>query len=171
MMNIIPGGAVARPFVTYHNELDMNLFMRIAPELYHKVKCCENSEFSFKKWLSQKPLSGGLVKMKSLFLRSGAFCAFCASCFLHRCWWLVAWTGCMRSVVSSGTKESTSLTIQSSPPVNSTWHMLITMTWWKSQRNCFLVTARPFWQNCFFRVFIKKDWIFPHSIIFSIWNH
>lgn len=37
MMNIIPGGAVARPFVTYHNELDMKLYMRIAPELYHKV--------------------------------------------------------------------------------------------------------------------------------------
>uniref|UniRef100_A0A8C6SSM4 Lysine--tRNA ligase n=1 Tax=Neogobius melanostomus TaxID=47308 RepID=A0A8C6SSM4_9GOBI len=37
MMNLIPGGAVARPFVTYHNELDMNLFMRIAPELYHKM--------------------------------------------------------------------------------------------------------------------------------------
>ncbi|XP_034052815.1 lysine--tRNA ligase isoform X2 [Gymnodraco acuticeps] len=37
MMNIIPGGAVARPFVTYHNDLDMNLFMRIAPELYHKM--------------------------------------------------------------------------------------------------------------------------------------
>lgn len=38
MMNIIPGGAVAKPFITYHNELDMNLYMRIAPELYHKVK-------------------------------------------------------------------------------------------------------------------------------------
>lgn len=38
MMNIIPGGAMARPFITYHNELDMNLYMRIAPELYHKVK-------------------------------------------------------------------------------------------------------------------------------------
>lgn len=37
MMNIVPGGAVARPFVTYHNDLDMNLYMRIAPELYHKV--------------------------------------------------------------------------------------------------------------------------------------
>uniref|UniRef100_A0A8C5HJ89 Lysine--tRNA ligase n=1 Tax=Gouania willdenowi TaxID=441366 RepID=A0A8C5HJ89_GOUWI len=37
MMNIIPGGAVARPFVTYHNELDMKLYMRIAPELYHKM--------------------------------------------------------------------------------------------------------------------------------------
>lgn len=37
MMNIIPGGAVARPFVTHHNELDMKLYMRIAPELYHKV--------------------------------------------------------------------------------------------------------------------------------------
>lgn len=39
MMNVIPGGAMAKPFITYHNELDMNLYMRIAPELYHKVKC------------------------------------------------------------------------------------------------------------------------------------
>lgn len=38
MMNIIPGGAIAKPFITYHNELDMKLYMRIAPELYHKVK-------------------------------------------------------------------------------------------------------------------------------------
>nr|KAF6410176.1 hypothetical protein HJG63_007026 [Rousettus aegyptiacus] len=37
MMNIIPGGAVAKPFITYHNDLDMNLYMRIAPELYHKI--------------------------------------------------------------------------------------------------------------------------------------
>ncbi|XP_059570016.1 lysine--tRNA ligase isoform X1 [Alligator mississippiensis] len=37
MMNIVPGGAVAKPFITYHNELDMNLYMRIAPELYHKM--------------------------------------------------------------------------------------------------------------------------------------
>jgi lysyl-tRNA synthetase class 2 len=36
MMQAIPGGAVARPFVTYHNALDMQLFLRIAPELYLK---------------------------------------------------------------------------------------------------------------------------------------
>ncbi len=36
MMHPIPGGAVARPFVTYHNTLDMQMFLRIAPELYLK---------------------------------------------------------------------------------------------------------------------------------------
>jgi len=36
MMHSIPGGATARPFKTYHNSLDMELYLRIAPELYLK---------------------------------------------------------------------------------------------------------------------------------------
>ena len=36
MMQSIPGGAVARPFVTHHNALDIDLYLRIAPELYLK---------------------------------------------------------------------------------------------------------------------------------------
>ena len=34
MMHAIPGGAAARPFITHHNALDIDIYMRIAPELY-----------------------------------------------------------------------------------------------------------------------------------------
>lgn len=37
MMNLIPGGAAAKPFETYHNALETKLFMRIAPELFLKM--------------------------------------------------------------------------------------------------------------------------------------
>ncbi len=36
MLQVIPGGATARPFVTYHNSLDIEMYLRIAPELYLK---------------------------------------------------------------------------------------------------------------------------------------
>lgn len=36
MMHVIPGGASARPFVTHHNALDVDMYLRVAPELYLK---------------------------------------------------------------------------------------------------------------------------------------
>lgn len=159
-MNIIPGGAVARPFVTYHNELDMNLYMRIAPELYHKVihhcQCVNESSFLVIESLVSirccsyvcifyRNASSSFLKYKNRYLHYTFY-------LVHRCLWLVEWTECTRLVASSGMKASIWLIIQSSPPVNSTWHMQITMTWWISQRNYSQVS-----ENTWLAIWLPED--------------
>ncbi len=47
MMQPIPGGATARPFVTHHNALDLDLYLRISPELYLKRLLCGGMERVF----------------------------------------------------------------------------------------------------------------------------
>ena len=37
MMNMVTGGAAAKPFATYHNELKRKVYLRVAPEHYHKM--------------------------------------------------------------------------------------------------------------------------------------
>ena len=62
MMNMIAGGAAAKPFITYHNDLDMKLFMRVAPELYLKVRLSQefsSQSFSFLQML----VVGGLDRV------------------------------------------------------------------------------------------------------------
>ena len=71
----------------------------------------------------------------------------CTPYFSHRCLWSVDLTECMRLVVSSEMKALISLIIQSSPPVNSTWHTQITTTWWTSRRNYSQVNECTFSQK------------------------
>lgn len=58
-MNMQAGGATAKPFITHHNDLNLDLYMRIAPELYLKVY----TEYVYDK---QQLVIGGLDRVYEL---------------------------------------------------------------------------------------------------------
>ena len=51
MMNMVPGGAIAKPFITHFNALNLDTYMRIAPELYLKVRKERTEAFCRERWL------------------------------------------------------------------------------------------------------------------------
>ena len=81
MMHPIPGGAVARPFVTKHNALDRELFLRIAPELYLKRLLVGGFErvFEINRSFRNEALVSSVVNLLDLLLGLMVFDALAAS--------------------------------------------------------------------------------------------
>ena len=145
MMNLIPGGAAAKPFITKHNDLNMDLYMRIAPELYLKV----SRKILRWKWNKRRCLRwpskshGGSCEEWQLtcnILQLWQNCRFFSFIndekneydvnFYFRCWLSVELIGSTKSAGSSVTKESTWRITPSSQLASFTWRMPITTTSW-----------------------------------------
>ena len=68
MLQVIPSGVNARPFVTHHNALDIDTYLRIAPELYLKRVIVGEFEGVFKiNWYLSNKLIGTYVMIACLY--------------------------------------------------------------------------------------------------------
>ena len=127
MMNMVPGGAIAKPFVTHFNALNLDTYMRVAPELYLKVnrtsmidcsRLCSLLVIGFD--LSARQLLQLIVCIRchpSPMMAPSAWrdregaadpvCLLPFLCLILRCWWSVASIVCTRLGGSSETKAWT----------------------------------------------------------------